>query len=178
LQRSGQSGYDIGRPRSPIETGDDRLLDLQGIHQSDGVHGQHRLLTITGCFIRKKSRRAIAAQIGDDDAVAGRCQLRRDIDEAMDVVGPAVEEKNRRSIRGAGLDISNIEDTGIDLLQRGKRRIGSGSNCCQPRRFGLAGLRLCRADHTKLGRGGGHGCGPEEPASIFIDFIRDLDRFH
>jgi hypothetical protein len=34
----------------------------------------------------------------------------------VDVVGPAVEEHYRRAIHGAGFDIANVEDAGIDLL--------------------------------------------------------------
>ena len=56
-------------------------------------------------FGRKKARRAVAAQIRDDHAVARRRQQRRDIDKAVDVVGPAVQQDDRRAIGGAGLGV-------------------------------------------------------------------------
>jgi hypothetical protein len=37
---------DVGRPRSPIIPGEDRLLDLEHIHQSDDIESDHRLLGI------------------------------------------------------------------------------------------------------------------------------------
>src|SRR6266566_1273902 len=40
----------VGRPRAPIKTGEDRPLDLERIHQSDAIDGDHRLLTITEGF--------------------------------------------------------------------------------------------------------------------------------
>src|SRR5215831_5349937 len=49
---------DIGRPCSPIKTGDDCLLDLQSIHQCDNVDSNCRLLGVPKCFTGKKARRA------------------------------------------------------------------------------------------------------------------------
>jgi hypothetical protein len=37
---------DVRRPCSPVIAGEDRLVDLEGIHQSDGIEGDRRLLTI------------------------------------------------------------------------------------------------------------------------------------
>src|ERR671921_1915926 len=37
---------DVGRPRSPITTGDGSLLDLESIHQGDGIDSEDRLLAI------------------------------------------------------------------------------------------------------------------------------------
>src|SRR6267142_6076179 len=89
---------DGGRPRSPIETGNDCLLDLESIHQGDDVESNGRLLSIPERFAREKARRAIAAQIRDDGPVARRCQRRSDIDVAVDVVGPTVQKNDRRTI--------------------------------------------------------------------------------
>ena len=108
---------DVRRPRSPIVTGDDRLLDLERIHQGDDIDGDDRLLAIAERFTRKKARRAIAAQIRDDHPVARRRQQRRDIDIAVNVVGPAVQKNDRRTIGGTSLSVSNIQDAGIDLLE-------------------------------------------------------------
>ena len=46
---------DVGRPRSPIKTGDDRLLDLESIHQRDDVESDHGLLAVPERFLRRGS---------------------------------------------------------------------------------------------------------------------------
>jgi hypothetical protein len=59
----------------------------------------------------------MAAQMRHDHPVARRCQQRRDIDEAVNIIGPAVQKHDRRTIGGAGFSVSNMQDAGIDLLQ-------------------------------------------------------------
>jgi hypothetical protein len=49
--------------------------------------------------------------------VARGRQQGRDVDIAVNVVGPAVQEDDRRTIGGTGFRISDIQKTGIDLLQ-------------------------------------------------------------
>ena len=114
---------DVGRPRSPVKTGEDRLLDLERIHQGDDIDRDRRLLAVPERVARKKARRAIAAQIGDDHPVARRRQQRGDIDIAVNVVGPAMQKNDRGTIGRAGLGVSDIQDAGIDLLQRAERRV-------------------------------------------------------
>ena len=116
---------DVGRPRSPIKTGDDRLLDFESIHQGDDIDGERRLLAIADRVTGEKSCRAVAAQIRDDHPVARLRQQRRNIGIAVNVVGPAVEKNDRRTIGGTGFGISNIEDAGIDLLERAETRCSS-----------------------------------------------------
>jgi hypothetical protein len=41
-----ERGDDVGRPRSPVEAGDDRRLDAERVHQLDRVDGQGRLLPV------------------------------------------------------------------------------------------------------------------------------------
>ena len=65
-----------------------------------------------------KPGRAVAAQIGNDDAAALGSQLRRDVDIGMNVVGEAMHQHHGRSIGGTRLVIGDAEDTGIDLAQR------------------------------------------------------------
>ena len=108
---------------------------------------------------RKKARRAVAAQIRNDHAVAGRCQQRRDIDKAVNVVGPAVQKNDRRAVGGAGFGVADVQDAGIDLLQRAERGVRPRLDRGQLR---LGGLRVRRADHAELGGRGGHGRGAEE----------------
>src|SRR5262249_28194507 len=57
---------DVGCTRSPIKTGENRPLDLESIHERDGIDGQCRLLAIPQSFTGKKAGRAVAAQIRDD----------------------------------------------------------------------------------------------------------------
>ena len=54
----------------------------------------------------------------DDDAAALRCQLRGDICIGVNVIGKAVQEDRNRTIRGALLIIGDVENAGIDVLQR------------------------------------------------------------
>src|SRR5262245_33096254 len=107
---------DVGRPRPPIKTRENRPLDLEGIHESDGIDGQCRLLAIPQSFTGKKARRAIAAQIWDNHPVARLGQQGRDVDEAMNIVGPAVQKNYRGAIGRASFSVSNVQDDGIDLL--------------------------------------------------------------
>src|ERR671911_2205598 len=58
----------------------------------------------------------MAAQMRHDHPVARRRQQRRDIDEAVNIVGPAVQKNYRRTIGGAAFSVSNIQDAGIDLF--------------------------------------------------------------
>jgi hypothetical protein len=58
----------------------------------------------------------VTAQMRDHDPVARRCQQRRDIDIAVNIVGPTMQKNYRRIIGGAGFSVSYIEDAGVDLL--------------------------------------------------------------
>jgi hypothetical protein len=93
-----------------------------------------RRLAVPERVVRKKARRAVTAQIGHEHAVARRRQQRRDIDKAVDVVGPTVQKDDWRAICRARFGICHIQDAGIDLLQRGKRGIRSWLDRRQLRR--------------------------------------------
>ena len=88
-------------------------------------------------FIREKPRRAVTAQVGDDHPVALRSQQRGHIEVAVNVVGPAVQENHCRAVGRPGVDVPDVQQAGIDLLQRAKRRA----------RLGLARDRVCGAGH-------------------------------
>ena len=111
---------------------------------------------------RKEARRAVAAQIGNDHPIAGRRQQRRDIDEAVDVVGPAVQENDRRAIGRTGFGIADIEHAGIDLLQRAEggvrprldgRQRASSAGCAPQSRSSRAARR--RRSRRRRRRSGG-----------------------
>jgi hypothetical protein len=86
-----------------------------------------------------------------------------------------VQKNDRRAIGGASFGVSDIEDAGIDLLQRAEGRICSRLD---RRDFCLDPLCRSRTDHPELRGGDGHRGGAKEAASILVDFVRDLDRIH
>ncbi len=94
------------------------FLDLESIHERDDVESNRGLLGIPEGLAREKARRAIAAEVRDDDPVAPRGQKRRDIDEAVNVVWPAVQQHDHITIARADVGISDVQDAGIDLLQQ------------------------------------------------------------
>ena len=59
----------------------------------------------------------MAAQIWNDDTVAFGREQGGDVDKAVDVVGPSVQENDGRTVRRAGLRIADVEHAGVDLLQ-------------------------------------------------------------
>src|SRR5580692_2226990 len=82
---------DVGGPRSPIEAGEDRLLDLESVQKVLEINGECRGLTVPDRRIRRKSRGAVAAQVRNDHLVSRRCQQRSDVNEAVDVIGPTMQ---------------------------------------------------------------------------------------
>ena len=159
---------DVGGPRAPIEAGEDRLLDLESIHQGDDVDGERRRLAIAERLARKKTRRAVAAQIRDDHPVARRRQQRRDIDVAVNVVGPAVQKNDRRAIGGTGFGVADIQDAGIDLLQRAERDVRPRLDRGQLRLGGLCvgRSRACRAESAAAVMA----AAPMKMAAMQVDF--------
>jgi hypothetical protein len=97
----------------------------------------------------------MAAQMRDDHPVAGRRQQRGDIDKAVNIVGPAVQKDDNRTIGGAGLGIADIQDAGIDLLQWTEGRV-------RPRLYRgwnhLAGLCVRGTDRDEFGGSKAYGC--------------------
>jgi hypothetical protein len=113
-----QRGEGDRRPGSPVETGDDRPVDLDCVQQCEGVDRQGRLLAVPEGLVREESGRSVPAQVRDDHAVALRREQWRHLGIAVDVVGPAVQEENGRPVRRTGFDVADVEQTGLDLAQR------------------------------------------------------------
>src|ERR1700722_7356747 len=67
-----EHGDVIRGPRSPIEAGDYRLVDLERIHQMDNVESHYGGLAVSNRLIGKKSRRARSTQVRHDHVVASR----------------------------------------------------------------------------------------------------------
>src|SRR4051794_22399821 len=83
---------------SPIKAGEDWLLDLEGVEKVLEIDGQCRGLTVAHCFARQKSRRAVAAEVRNDHPVPRPCEHRRDVDKAVNVVGPTVQQNDGATI--------------------------------------------------------------------------------
>src|SRR5262249_11440731 len=122
---------DVRSPRSPIKGGHDGLLDLELIHEVDEIDRNRRRLAIPERFTRQKARRAIAAQKRDEHPVARRGQRRSDVDKAVNVVGPTMQQNDRSAVGGSGFGISHIQEAGIDLLERSERCICPRLDCRQ-----------------------------------------------
>jgi excisionase family DNA binding protein len=75
------------------------------------------LLAVPERFSREKARSPVTAQVGDDHSVALRSQQRRNIDVTVNVVGPAVQENDRRTIGGASLRVTDVQETGLGGAQ-------------------------------------------------------------
>ena len=158
LQRSGQSAAMMSAVRAP-QSNPARIAfsilsaSIKAMMSTASADGWPLRTAVT----RKKARRAVAAQIRNDHPVARRRQQRGDIDKAVNVVGPAVQKNDRGTIGGAGFGVADIQDAGIDLLQRAERRVRSrldrgqpfcSMRCCAPRN------RSCRAERRQMVIGG------------------------
>jgi hypothetical protein len=56
--------------------------------------------------------------MGDDDTMALVCEQRGDLGERIDVIGPAVEQKDGRSVAGSEFGVSDTEVSRVDLSVR------------------------------------------------------------
>src|SRR5215813_3958971 len=166
---------DIGGPRSPVKAGENRLLDLESVKKVLEIGGERRWLAIPDRLIRKEARAAIAAQVRSNRPKACRSQQRRDINEGVNVVWPAVQKDDHWSIGGTGFCVTNIKDAGINLLQRSKGRVCSRLDC---RHFCLHPLGSRRTDEPELSGGDRHFSAAKEAASIRVDFVLVLVRMH
>jgi hypothetical protein len=123
-------------------------------------------------------RRAIAAQIRHDHPVACGRQHGRDIDKAVNIVRPAMQQNDGGTVGGAGLGITDIEQAGIDLLQRAERGVRARLDLGQFGRFCLADLRIRRTAQGELGGCEGHRGGAEKAAAVLVDVFGSFDRVH
>src|SRR5262249_45017731 len=122
-----QDSGDVGGTGSPVETSENRLLDLERVHQRDEVNAQSGRLTVAQRRGGEEARASVSAEIRDDDAIAFRGEERRDVGVALDVVGPAVKEHHSAARGWAGIDVADVQHTSVDLLDRSQRRISAES---------------------------------------------------
>ena len=150
-------GDDVDGPCSPVEARKSCLVDLERVHKCDRVRCNSRRLSVAEGLVRKKARPAVAAQIGNKDAIPRRCQQGGHIDKAVNVVGPAVQKDHGRAIGRTGFGIADIQDTGLDLLQRRERCVRAWLDFGQVRPLRLAGLRIRATGRGELERSKGDG---------------------
>ncbi len=134
------------------------MADGERIHEGDNVVGEDRLLRVAHGLVGQEARGAVAAQVGYDHPIAGLGQLRRYIDIAVDVVGPAVQQYDDRGVGLAGLGVGDVEDAGLNVSQRGGEVAG-------PR--GRGGHSATA--QSKLSHGDAYGGGPEQTAAVEVE---------
>src|SRR5262249_52449860 len=111
-----ERGHDVCAARSPIESGENGLLDVERIHEGDEIGSQSGWLAVAKRRTGQETRRAVAAKVRDDHPVASGGEQRHDIDEAMDVVRPSMQQNGYGSIGWAGVHIADVQEPGIDLF--------------------------------------------------------------
>lgn len=103
--------------RAPqVEAAHDRLVDAESVHQRDRIDGQRGLLPVTRRITGKEARRAVPPEVGDEHAVPGRGERRRDVGVAVDVVGPSVEQQHGPAAGRPDVDVADVERAGGDPL--------------------------------------------------------------
>src|SRR5262245_51077633 len=82
-----------------------------------------------------------------------------------------MKKYDRRTIAWPHFGIANVQNSGIDLLQRAERLVPSRFDRRHSCRFSLA--RLCggRTDHAELGGRNRHYYGGKKAATIMVDYF-------
>jgi len=82
--------------------------------------GFTRGLPVAESLFGKKARRAVTTQIGHQHAIAGCRQHRGYLDEAVNVVWPAMQENHKCAVGRTSLCISEIQEACVNMLQWAK----------------------------------------------------------
>ena len=116
LQRSGQSAammLAVRAPQSkPARIG---LLIWSASISATMSSASGRRLAVADGVVGQESRRPVAAEVRHDHAVAARRQERSDVDEAVDVVRPAVQEDRDGPAGRTCLGVGDVERSGVDV---------------------------------------------------------------
>ena len=91
----------------------------------DDVDPEDRLLAIPDRRIGTEAGRTVTAQVRNDHAVSRRSEQDSDIGIAVNVVGPPVQQDDRRAIVRTGVGVPDAQHPRIDLFKRAERTIGS-----------------------------------------------------
>ncbi|KTB63364.1 hypothetical protein AO063_13600 [Pseudomonas fluorescens ICMP 11288] len=115
-----QRGDDTRGAATPVKTRQRGLRDVQGIHEIQQILGQRRLLAGAHDLRIDKPRRAIAAQVGYQHAVATLGQHRRNVIVATWVVRETMQQNDRRTAFRAVGFIGHVEHGGAHVEQWGE----------------------------------------------------------
>ena len=139
-QRSGHSTAMMSAVRAPQSKPPTIALSIFSASSSAiASAGDDRRLTVTKRVGGQEARRSVAAQVRHDHPVAGRCQQRRHVDVAVNVVRPAVQKEDRRTARRARLRVPHAQEARIDLFQwTGTRHSGGSVRAADPSLCGTA----------------------------------------
>jgi hypothetical protein len=135
------------RPPSPIETGHGEARERERVGEVDHVLADRRLLRGAWRGGIQESRRAVAAQVDGERAIASSGERGRHPIVGMRIVGKAVEQDDRKAGRISALVVPDLQNVRA-------HRLG-------PRRRG-------RLRHESVEGGGGHEAGraPDEKPAI------------
>src|SRR6266853_6582133 len=175
LQRSGQSAAMMLAVRAPqSKPARTAFSILSASHQCNDVESNCRWLAVPERCAGKKACRAVPAEIRDNHAIAFRTQYGRDINEAVNVVRPAMQKNHCPTIGRPGFSTANGKNACIDLLQRIERRVRSWPGFGCGFSFAVSELDACRTKGTQVKTGGTHSCGTQEAPSIVIHLFKHL----
>ena len=93
-----QRGHHTRGSSAPIVADQHRALDPEPVHQGEQIMPQRCLLAGAQRVLAKKARRAEAAQVRRDCAIAGTAQVRHDLVPRARIVGKAVQEDDRGGV--------------------------------------------------------------------------------
>src|SRR6516225_210267 len=97
---------------APVVAGEHGAIDGKCIHQFVQIVAERGLLTRARRRPVKKTRRTKTAQIRHDHAGAGGDERRENRIIAAGIVGPAMHQKDRRTVRRAALLVSDVKHRG------------------------------------------------------------------
>ena len=89
-----------------------------------------------------------------------------------------MQQDDGRTIAGAGFGVADIQDTGVDLLQRAERRVRPRLDPRDIHRLGGGGLCVRAAAQGELSRRQGHSSSTTEAAAIAVDVLRHIACLH
>jgi hypothetical protein len=89
-----------------------------------------------------------------------------------------VQKNDRGTIGGACFRVTDVEDAGVDLLQRRERGVRSRLDRRQRRRSCPADLRVRRRHKAELSGDDGAGCSTDQAAPLVVEVVRHCDPVH
>ncbi|MNO87596.1 hypothetical protein D3C76_790190 [compost metagenome] len=170
----------VGGACAPVITAEHGLLDLQRIHEINQIACQCRRLAVAQGLGRQETRVAITASIRNQHAIALLCQRWRHIRIAVDVVRPTVQQDHHRPVGGTDLGIGNVQQAGLDVLERAERRVTTRCNGAEGagRYIGGVCLRRGKPQGTELHHGEHQDGGREQATKAWYKRVVRQSRIH